>query len=88
MPDTRMDVTVSAIHLNDGSTGVSLLVPLDQVTTVHVGDQGRVLVATNQGDMPPVAVGLTPAAARQLARSLNAKADEIDPDGSEDTTHV
>lgn len=82
---TTMDVTVSAIHLRDGSTGVSLLVPLGQVTTVHVGDQGRVLATTNQTDVPPVAVGLTPAAARQLARSLVAKADEIDPDGKETT---
>lgn len=79
---TTSDVKVSAIHLRDGSTGVSLLVPLGDVTTVHVGDLGRVLTATTQRDLPPVAVGLTPADARSLARTLMAKADEVDPDGA------
>lgn len=78
VPACTAPVRVSAARLPGGSTGVSLLVPLGDVTTVDVADGGRVLTRGELHDVPEVAVPLTLDAARALRHALDRQIGELE----------
>lgn len=73
--------SVSVCRLPDGSTGVSLLVPLGELSTALILDGGRVVAQFGvpiQEAAGPLQVPLTPTKARELASALIYQAQQIE----------